>query len=132
MLLAEIKAARGERVLDVACGNGTLLGCEKIPFDDRCFDLMTVCAAYHHFPDVRAFASETFRLLKTGGRLYIADVYYPALLRIILNPFVRMSKAGDVKFHAPGAIIKTFEKSGFRNVSLRTVGHIQVVVFQKC
>ena len=36
-------------------------GCEKIPFDDRFFDLITVCAAYHHFPDVRAFASEAFQ-----------------------------------------------------------------------
>ena len=26
MLLEEIQAERGERVLDVACGNGTLLG----------------------------------------------------------------------------------------------------------
>jgi ubiquinone/menaquinone biosynthesis C-methylase UbiE len=168
LLLEEIKAERGERVLDVACGNGTLLGmlagkfgtagfgadisekmienarrknpgmtfeaagCEKIPFEDGLFDLMTVCAAYHHFPDVRSFAAEAFRLLKTGGHLYIADVYYPDLLRMILNPFVPLSKAGDVKFHAPGAIIRTFEKKGFRNVGLKTVGHIQVVVFQKC
>ena len=40
-----------------------------IPFDDGLFDLITVCAAYHHFPDVRAFAAEAFRLLKTARAL---------------------------------------------------------------
>lgn len=167
MLMEEIKAEQGDRVLDVACGNGTLLhmlarkfgttgygadisekmienarskypdmvfetaGCEKIPFDDRSFDLLTVCAAYHHFPDVGAFAAEANRLLKTGGRLFIADVYYPNPVRFILNPFVPMSKAGDVKFYAPKAIIRTFERSGFRHERLVIVGHIQTLVFQK-
>ncbi len=168
LLLEEITAEPGSRVLDVACGNGTLLsmltkkfgitgfgvdisekmienarlkypemifetaGCEKIPFEDRSFDIMTVCAAYHHFPDGKAFAAEANRLLKTGGCLYIADIYYPDLIRFILNPFVRMSKAGDVKFYAPKEIIKTMGKSGFRHVRLAISGHIQVVVFQKC
>lgn len=57
-------------------------------FDGRTFDLITVCAAYHHFPDVKAFAAESHRLLKTEGCLYIADVYYPALVRFLCNPFV--------------------------------------------
>ncbi len=167
LLLEEISAGPGTRVLDVACGNGTLLsmlaekfgitgfgvdisekmienarlkypemifqtaGCEKIPFDERSFDMLTVCAAYHHFPDVKAFASEASRLLKIGGRLYIADIYYPDLIRYILNPFVPMSKAGDVKFYAPKEIIRTFERSGFRHVRLNIVGHIQIAVFQK-
>jgi ubiquinone/menaquinone biosynthesis C-methylase UbiE len=168
LLLEEISAGPGTRVLDVACGNGTLLsmlakkfgiagfgvdisekmienarlkypemafvtaGCEKIPFDERSFDMLTVCAAYHHFPDVKAFAAEAYRLMKTGGCLYIADVYYPDLIRYILNPFVPMSKAGDVRFYAPKEIIRTFEQSGFRHVRLVIKEHIQVVIFQKC
>lgn len=107
-------------------------GCEKIPFDDQFFDLMTVCAAYHHFPDVRTFASEAYRLLKTGGRIYIADIYYKDLIRVLLNPFVPMSKAGDVRFYSPREIIRTFERSGFRHERLVIDGHIQIVVFQKC
>jgi ubiquinone/menaquinone biosynthesis C-methylase UbiE len=166
--MKEINAEPGSRVLDVACGNGTLLnmlagkfgitgygadisekmvenaqkrcpemvfktaGCEKIPFEGQSFDLMTVCAAYHHFPNVRAFAAEAFRLLKTGGQIYIADVYYPDIVRFILNPFVPMSKAGDVKFYSPKEIIRTFEFAGFRHERLITSGHIQIIVFQKC
>ena len=87
-------------VLDVACGNGSLLallseqktihgfgvdisdqmiknavvgnpdmefhvaGCEAMPFENDTMDLLTVSAAYHHFPDVKAFANEAKRVLK--------------------------------------------------------------------
>lgn len=105
-------------------------GCEKLPFEDRSFDLVTVCAAYHHFPDVKAFAQEAYRLLKTGGCLYIADVYYTDLIRMMLNPFVPLSKAGDVRFYSPKEIVRTFEQAGFRHDRLVIGGHIQVVIFR--
>lgn len=167
ILLQEITVERGSHVLDVACGNGTLLkmmadrfgilgsgvdisenmiqqarrknpdmkfevaGCEPLPFDDHCFDLATVCAAYHHFPDVKAFAAEMDRVIKPKGCLYIADVYYPAVIRILCNPFVPLSKAGDVRFYSPKEIIRTFERVGFRQIRLLISGHIQIVGFQK-
>lgn len=166
-LLNQIKSNQGERALDVACGNGTLIkmladkygiigygsdisekmienarkrnpemkfevaGCEQIPFKDQFFDLLTVCAAYHHFPNVRDFASEANRLLKPKGFLYIADVYYPAVIRFICNPFVPLSKAGDVKFYSPKEIIKMFESFGFKMVSLTLSDHIQMIALQK-
>lgn len=166
-LLEEISVNRGAYVLDVACGNGTLIkmlaekhgiigygadisermienarrknpemvfetaGCEAMPFDSQFFDVVTVCAAYHHFPDVKAFATEAHRLLKAGGSLYIADVYYSALVRFLCNPFVPLSKAGDVRFYSPKEIIKTFENSGFRVIGHSISGHIQLASFQK-
>lgn len=167
ILLKAINVAQGAHVLDVACGNGTLLkmmadrygiigsgsdisekmidqarlknpnmhfevaGCEQLPFDDHIFDLVTVCAAYHHFPDVNAFAAEMDRVIKPKGCLYIADVYYPSWIRIICNPFVPLSKAGDVRFYSPQEIIRTFERVGFREIYLHISGHIQMIELQK-
>lgn len=167
LILEEISIGTGAHVLDVACGNGTLIGmlsdrfgiigygadisekmienasarypemafrtagCEALPFEDNRFDLVTVCAAYHHFPDIRAFAVEAHRLLKENGALCIADVYYPPLIRWILNPFMPLSKAGDVKIYSPGEIKKTFEAQGFRRTGMRIDGHIQIHTFQK-
>jgi ubiquinone/menaquinone biosynthesis C-methylase UbiE len=166
-LLREIHAVRGARVLDVACGNGTLLkmledrfgilgygsdisekmienaaeknpgmvfraaGCEDMPFESQFFDLLTVCAAYHHFPDVGAFAAEAHRLLKPGGYLYIAEVYYSAFPRFLFNLVLPLSKAGDVKFHSPEEIVEVFERAGFKKVKIAINGHIQIVVLQK-
>ncbi len=106
-------------------------GCENTPFDDQMFHVATVCAAYHHFPDVKAFAKEMSRVLKPGGLLYIAEVYYPFLLRTIFNPFVPLSKAGDVKFYSPKEIQTNFEKEGFKKVGFLKKGHIQIVTLQK-
>lgn len=167
MLLEEIVVEPGSSILDVACGNGTLLyrlsrihefqgygidisekmiekarekcpemtfvagACEHIPYPDEKFDIMTVCAAYHHFPDVKAFARETARLLKSEGSIYIAEVYYSALVRAILNPFVPLSKAGDVKFYGPKEIQSYFETQGFESVGLKTMGHVQVIHMKK-
>ncbi len=104
--------------------------CEELPFEDGTFNAITVCAAYHHFPDVDGFAKEAYRLLKPQGKLYIADVYYPWLVRTLANPFVRFSKAGDVKFYAPKEIKATLTDAGFRNWQHSTDGHIQLISAQ--
>jgi ubiquinone/menaquinone biosynthesis C-methylase UbiE len=86
--------------------------CDKTPFEERTFDAITVSAAYHHFPDVKSFAKEAVRLLKPQGTIYIAEVHYPLFLRIILNPFFPLSKAGDVKVYSPKEIKDNFESHG--------------------
>ena len=78
--------------------------CEHTPFDNEMFDIVTVCASYHHFPDTDTFAKEMKRILKPKCVIYIADIYYPLIIRAILNPFVPLSKAGDVKFYSPKEI----------------------------
>lgn len=167
LLLDEILIEANENILDVACGNGSLLkmisdkydikgygidisekmiefaerkcpdmtfqasGCEDTPFSDQMFDIITVCAAYHHFPDVKAFAKEAYRILKQHGRLYIAEVYYPFLIRLLCNPFVPLSKAGDVKFYSPKEIRNNFEEYGFKQNRYKREGHIQIIEMLK-
>jgi len=168
MILDEIVIEpRENRLLDVACGNGSLLKmlsakymlkgygidisekmidsarslypefqfdvspCEEIPFQDESFDIITVSAAYHHFPDVRGFAREAYRLLKPEGRFYITEIYFSRLLRTLLNPFVPLSKAGDKKFYAPAEIEANFKKAGFQTNGFKRTGQVQLHVFRK-
>ena len=167
LLLDMIVLDTGNNVLDVACGNGTLLrmlsskkdihgygidisdrmivnakktcpgmtfevgGCDHMVFQDQMFDIVTVCAAYHHFPNVRAFAAEAERILKPGGRIYIADVFYSSPIRVILNPFIPLSKAGDVRFYSPRGIEKNFETHGFHKTNFMIEGHIQILELTK-
>jgi ubiquinone/menaquinone biosynthesis C-methylase UbiE len=167
LLLDMIELDNGMRVLDVACGNGTLLrmlsskkdirgygidisdrmilnakkicpdmefmvsGCDHTAFPDQMFDVVSVCAAYHHFPDVKAFAAEAGRILKPGGRIYIADVFYSSPIRVILNPFIPLSKAGDVRFYSPREIERNFEAHGFRKTNFMIEGHIQILELTK-
>ena len=163
LLLAEMKWAEHQNVLDVACGNGSLLaainnikpiigfgidiaermienaiadnpdmefhvsGCDSMPFGDGVMDIITVCAAYHHFPDTAAFAHESKRVLKPNGRVYIAEIYLPFPLRLILNPFVPLTSEGDVKIYSPDMICRNFEQCGFERESVKISGNVQIV-----
>lgn len=106
-------------------------GCDALPFEDAAFDVVTVCAAYHHFPDVQAFAAEARRVLAPGGRLYIADVYYSKPVRVMCNPLVRLSPAGDVRFYGPDEITRLFNGNGFRPDVSWIQDHIQFLSFIK-
>ena len=101
--------------------------CEELPFADGTFNIITVCAAYHHFPNVFYFAKEAYRLLKVGGQIYIAEVNYPAVIRAICNPFISLSRAGDVKFYSPDEIMETLKSVGFQKTSHIKNGHVQIV-----
>jgi ubiquinone/menaquinone biosynthesis C-methylase UbiE len=167
MLLSTVAVNDGDSVLDVGCGNGTLLSrmaklksihgygtdissqmiknatsrypefkfavsdCERIPFDDGMMDIITVCAAYHHFPDVNAFAAEAKRLLAEKGSIYIAEIYLPFGVRFVANIFLPLLKSGDMKFYSCGEIVKTFSDEGFNFVEATVKGHIQVIHMQK-
>jgi ubiquinone/menaquinone biosynthesis C-methylase UbiE len=167
LLLMNVVLKENCRVLDVACGNGSLLaafnrqtpirgygidiapmmikyaaannpgmefhvaGCEEIPHPDNSMDIITVCSAYHHFPDVAAFAQEAIRILKPAGKLYIYDIYLPTILRILVNPFVPLSKHGDVRFYSPQEIIRNFTATGFEKAEMQIFKHILMVSLQK-
>lgn len=106
-------------------------GCDNLPFENEQINVMTVCAAYHHFPCVDKFAKEANRVIKKDGLIYIAEVYMPSFFRMILNPFVKFSKAGDVKFYAPEEIISLFEQNGFGAKESTINGKVQLIVMQR-
>jgi ubiquinone/menaquinone biosynthesis C-methylase UbiE len=106
-------------------------GCDKLPFEKDKIDVMTVCAAFHHFPDVEKFTAEAGRVIKPSGMLYIAEVYLPAFLRVMCNPFVKFSKAGDVRFYAPNEIVSLFENNGFTASGVEIDGRVQIVKLKR-
>ena len=111
--------------------NFQVAGCDKAPFEKEKMDIVTVCAAFHHFPNINDFAGEMYRIMKQDGIIYIAEVYLPQPLRTICNPFVKFSKAGDVKFYAPNEIIDCFSKVGFERDHVGIKGMVQIVSMRK-
>jgi ubiquinone/menaquinone biosynthesis C-methylase UbiE len=53
------------------------LRAEALPFADATFDVVTCRIAPHHFDDVRKFAGESARVLRTGGRFGLVDNIAP-------------------------------------------------------
>ena len=56
-----------------------------LPFEDERFDLYTVRAAPHHFPDLDAFLNEAFRVLKPDRDAVFIDCAAPAPARDLLH-----------------------------------------------
>lgn len=101
--------------------------CENLPYLDNTFDVITVSAAFHHFPRPDAFVNEAFRILKTNGTIYIAEVYYPTIIRNIFNLFINKSRAGDVKFYSPFEIETMLKEGNFSGISINKDKHIQII-----
>ena len=57
----------------------------QLPFADETFDLYTVRAAPHHFPDVDAFLHESFRVLRPGRHAVFIDCAPPLPARDVLH-----------------------------------------------
>lgn len=107
-----------------------LSACEKTPFDSDTFDVVTACMAYHHFSDKQGFSNEAARILKTGGYLYIADPYFPFLIRKGINGLSRLFKLAG-KFFTSQEIADQFQECGFEFSNLYRKGYVQVVELKK-
>ena len=75
-----VAAERGIPNVDWVLGDAAL-----VPFADDTFDLYTVRAAPHHFPDVDAFLAEAFRVLKPGRDAVFVDCAPPVPARDVLH-----------------------------------------------
>lgn len=105
--------------------------CENISVADNTIDTITVCAAFHHFPNINDFMQEANRILKVGGKLYIAEIYLPSFINFFVNPFLKYSKAGDVKFYASQELIEPFNQHGFKFIRVIKNKYIQLIEFEK-
>lgn len=112
---------------------------EALPFRDAAFDMVSMCFALRHVPDLDAAFHEYCRVLKPGGRLLVIELSRPtsAILRGIfrihfqriiplLTRLTTRSQPAEVlmKFYwdtvdqcvAPETIMKALARSGFVEV----------------
>lgn len=107
-----------------------LCSCEETPFNDKSFDIIVACMAYHHFSDKDKFAAEAARLLKSGGRLYIADPKFPFPVRKAVNAALSVHKiAGE--FFTAEEIADNFAPFGFELIESKSDSFAQIVILVK-
>jgi len=88
----------------------------NLVFDDNYFDIVTVCAAFHHFSEPRQFLNEALRVLKSNGQLVVMEPYFPFVIRHVSNLLIPFIKMGDVKIYSKKELIRMLEDTGFSKV----------------
>lgn len=104
--------------------------CDDTPFEDGKFDMIVACMAYHHFPDKDSFSKECARLLKNGGRLYIADPKLPLPLRKAVNTALEIHKVHG-RIYTSEEMKVNFEKHGFRKVFNKSDAYAQIICLER-
>jgi ubiquinone/menaquinone biosynthesis C-methylase UbiE len=84
-----------------------------LPFEDERFDLYTVRAAPHHFPDIDAFLNEAFRVLKPDRDAAFIDCAAPAAARDFLHEVEVRRDPSHVKSLTVGEWVAGVERAGF-------------------
>jgi ubiquinone/menaquinone biosynthesis C-methylase UbiE len=82
-MLDQARRLTGER--SVANVSWVLGDAAHLPFAEETFDLYTVRAAPHHFPDVDAFLHEAHRVLRPGRHAIFIDCAPPLPARDVLH-----------------------------------------------
>lgn len=104
--------------------------CDTTPFEDRKFDVIVACMAYHHFPDKNSFSKECARLLKKGGRLYIADPKLPLPIRKVLNTALDIHKIHG-RIYTADEVTANFAEYGFRKAFSKSDAYAQIICLEK-
>lgn len=84
-----------------------------LPFEDERFDLYTVRAAPHHFPDIDAFLNEAFRVLKPDRDAAFIDCAAPAAARDFLHEVEIRRDPSHVRSLTVGEWVASVERAGF-------------------
>jgi ubiquinone/menaquinone biosynthesis C-methylase UbiE len=69
-----------------------LVDAKKLPYPDRCFDMVISNSILHHLPDPRPCLSEAVRVLKPGGGILIRDLMRPNTIEELEE---KVSKIGE-------------------------------------
>ena len=104
--------------------------CDNTPFEDGKFDVIVACMAYHHFPDKDGFSKECARLLKKGGRLYIADPKLPLPIRKVLNTALDIHKING-RIYTADEMNANFSEYGFKRAFDKSDAYAQIICFER-
>ena len=89
---------------------------ESLPFTAESFDIVTCRIAPHHFQNVSAFLSESYRVLRPSGLLCMIDTVCPESERLIRwqNRVEKLRDNSHVWAYPPSQWRKMIQEAGFK------------------
>lgn len=86
--------------------------------------------AYHHFPDKDSFSKECARLLKSGGRLYIADPKLSLPIRKLVNTALDVHKIHG-RIYTADEVTDNFAEFDFGKVFSKFDAYAKIICLER-
>lgn len=100
---------------------------ENLPFVDESFDIVICNDSFHHYPQPQMALLQIHRVLKNKGKIIIGDYYQKALVRLIMNCFMRFCHEGDIKIYSEKEM-KRMMMPYFHNIVFKIVDHCSFII----
>ncbi len=115
---------------------------EHLPFEDESFDFVISLAVLEHVQNVDEVISETYRVLKPGGKVYFEVpnnifpfeahykmIWFPMMPKFIAKRYVKFRGAypdflDQLHYMSKFSVMRRFQKAGFSNVKDVYVNYI--------
>lgn len=91
----------------------------RLPFADACFDVVTCCNSFHHYPDQAASVSEFKRVLRPGGMLVLIDGFRDNVVGWVVFDVMVGTLERNVHHASWSRVRSLLERSGFSRVRQR-------------
>ena len=96
---------------------------DNLPWSDNSFDVILFTGVVHHFYRLNDALKEALRVLGKSGKLIIIEVWFPILIRQIVNSYLFFSPHnGDYHFYTPKRMKKILTLVGLKDIQYRRVG----------
>ena len=92
---------------------------EQLPFADSEFNAILCTASFHHYPDPIRALSEMARVLKSDGRLVIADGCADLRIARLADWFLRRFDRSHVRLYRTSEFVTMPSRCGFTNPTAR-------------
>lgn len=91
---------------------------EQLPWPDNSFDLLVCNSSFHHYPEPLTVLMEMRRVLKSDGRVIIADPWWSRTIRFLINLYLRtpLNVEGDVRIYSQQEYKWLLSKCGFQSI----------------
>ncbi len=87
---------------------------ESIPLEDDFFDIVICTNSFHHYLNPDKALSEMYRLLKSGGKLYVLDPTADTWMIRLADKVIKWVEPEHVKIYSTKEFQKLFRKAGLK------------------
>ena len=94
---------------------------ESIPLNSDFFDSIICTNSFHHYPNPAKALNEMYRLLKSGGKVYILDPTADTRLMKLIDKIIKAMEPEHVKIYSTKEFQQMFSEVGLKYLNSKLV-----------